>query len=631
MTMVHRLRQESGQGAFLLMTLLLPMFFILVTVLFGVQQVTTAEKKAKRIAESAALQGARYLPHRDTAVQVAHSTIGEYSSAGISFRSAAEQNGILTVTAQVESEIPFSRPLFQLLGKEGSKKRVQQVRASAMKNPLDLVIFLDVGRQAAPLTGTPQMLKVCSGGGPNCALPPRDPRAGVYTGARFDGWGFEADDSADTELEADHDLWPSSKFFFSELNGSALPAASRHTRCHPFGSSAASALLGEVLAPQEISFVVCEIGGGSSAEFCEGVREPKPGSPGEQQWSSCSGASRGSCSICLASARVATQQCFNPTLSTMKEAALRLHDAAAADPNSQVGLVVGPSEVMADNGGVLEKTRVNAFVSKPLGPALEGEKATEATLPFFSSTFGRDEVCLHAAVRAADDPDPVERELFAQPEAWYGSSPHPLSPLDFDENSLLREGRGLTTRDVIWGLAARPYRANIHRAVEAVSFELLSGGSRRAAASKSAHLAEKVGVLLLSEIPNDLSDTFQTIEAKLQSLNGGTPPEDPNALTLTLLFVSPLHAGAYGPWFVEDRDSPECALKLQSDNLDATCDRFFQESAAFQNQIDQLLEAGQPPLRYLRPLFIRVPDAPSLAVEVSSFLPLVRRSVFLVS
>lgn len=301
------------------------------------------------------------------------------------------------------------------------------------------------------------------------------------------------------------------------------------------------------------------------------------------------------------SARIMTQQCFNPSFSALKEAAIRFYDFQSAGDMNQVGVFMGPDPV---------NSRV--FQVRPLGAAAPD---STGNFPYYRTAFAKDEWCLAASESSA---------------AYYGYTLPTLSDgisspllnrsrIDSDDYSLLpASSSSVTVREIIWSKAAtraapgsaqiQPAIINIADVLKRTGGELLGAPmtfSRGVASTDTSATA----VLFLGDLPHQnssrfpASETRDAISRELVELNRLATQLNRH---LRFYFVITKHFGNYG-------HIPGCVNPADYSSVAAHCPQFMNDNKA----LDRFLSSNRSirDLDRIKVHLLRVPDRASLALD----------------
>lgn len=370
------------------------------------------------------------------------------------------------------------------------------------------------------------------------------------------------------------------------------------------------------------------------------------------------------------SAKISTQQCFNPSFSALKEATYRLYNYFAGIPSFSVGLLMGPSGVSNENIAVVHQLR--------RGGQIDSQTA-EGYFNYYRSKFTSDEYCL----ALADSQTLATNSGFNQAlslagstktvKAEHGGYGFPALAKDgamhLPINVALASGRPaslttyntstkkwvldpqnlhfLTVREIIWsravqakfvinssnGLLEQQDRiVNIAEVLDYVRRRLVGSAyrdERMALASKTTY----TGIVLLGDLPwyngkrfQKDNEVQQAISTQLTRIHRSASR---NKKKVDLYFVYFRHQGNYPNSNPGNTRVPgnECSVSTDMsvfDNDDpVVCPPFFEQGQEF----DDFLATKST--SWLTVNSIRIPDRGSLAQEFAAFVPLIGKSVVL--
>lgn len=332
---------------------------------------------------------------------------------------------------------------------------------------------------------------------------------------------------------------------------------------------------------------------------------------------------------------VLTQQCFNPVLAAFKENVIRAYDSLSSVPLNSVGILTGPRP----NGGVFTIRPVNQG-----GGPFEGavENVSYASSPI------RDQHCLATAEevmpslaawqateeehgRSAGNPNwryPQQSLRYGFP--YYPTALHPRGRYDFQrvtrEDGNLRTERleYLSARAAVWARGVNPNQEiDIRRVLSGVTEALRTAPPRIAERGALADLGVATAYIVLGHMPRlvnasgTTTNRFESQGAERQRVKEGMRAalrlmnQEGRTLNRTfhLVLMIVRHHQAY--------PQPECQFWICQPFLDD-----FEELERFLNGIDDQMEN-------VSITSVRVPDVSSIAMDFSSYLPLLDRGVFL--
>ncbi|NLF25092.1 MAG: hypothetical protein GX589_05470 [Deltaproteobacteria bacterium] len=381
--------------------------------------------------------------------------------------------------------------------------------------------------------------------------------------------------------------------------------------------------------------------------------------------------------------RVATQQCFNPLFSAVKEATIRLYDYLSAFDGHSVGLLMGPGQ---NDDDILVVRDVMPFDLNRYANSRVTYNAGQATFGYYRSQFVRDEYCLAAAEQeplierslTPEDEDLIDKKVrhggYRIPADRGANRPRSYSLIPSGSFTLpLAQLSKVTPKDVIWSRAARrPYRenggieshVNIRSVLRQVRSTLLGAPFRAERAGQGfepSHLA----FLMLGDFPWQNGVRFSksrfdknypgnlvvrtAIATELEALNQAAKQL---GARVAIYFVVPRNPHEYTPpsdvlerWYntvlkrqgkkilikewlrTQDHDcvdDPQYEGNIDSHARPTQCVRFFKKDGP---RFEAFLKKQN--FTNVRVTLIRPPDLASIPQDTMAFLPMVNRSVVL--
>lgn len=223
--------------------------------------------------------------------------------------------------------------------------------------------------------------------------------------------------------------------------------------------------------------------------------------------------------------RLVTQQCFSPPMSSIKQAAIRLYDYYSSFPLNQVAVMVGPSGVQNANIGMIRAMAPGADFSKSF--------SDNPRFSFYRDYYASDEYCFAIAERETAFSAWNSHQGFMFPP-WNNSlgvappiKSFPLVNSDPSKSNLWRFSDSgyayLTTRDVIWSLAARrnyQHNDNSDRhfdfgtGLERIVDEMI-GAPNRPERQGLNHKVVRTGFVLMGDLPRQSVGGGNYIEMKM--------------------------------------------------------------------------------------------------------------------
>jgi len=323
-------------------------------------------------------------------------------------------------------------------------------------------------------------------------------------------------------------------------------------------------------------------------------------------------------------ARIMTQQCFNPALSGIKEAAIRLYDYFSASPLNSVAVLAGPSAA-SDAPSV---SVVRSFVHTAALDTFSGE----GVFQYFRSRYARDEYCLAAA---ESEPEAAHPGYQTPPQSsdliyWAAVERPPwLIQQQGDHNYFLPQEHlaHLSIREIIWSFAARKtypgfedhgHFVDISSVIQAVGDQLIGAPIRPERASLAVH-GSRVGFILLGHLPHQQGVAFGTShdetvrEAMGMSLKRLDRAARREGVLISLGLSFFKHPGNY----------PECLYDEWG--LPQPCPRFQEEAQSFADFVSDLRRE----LKAVDLSFVRIPDVSSLPQDYVSMAALIGKSSIL--
>ena len=384
-------------------------------------------------------------------------------------------------------------------------------------------------------------------------------------------------------------------------------------------------------------------------------------------------------------ARIATQQCFNPLFSAVKEAVIRLYDYIGAFGGHAVGIMMGPGQSSNDLLMVRDIMPVNHVAQTS---SIVTQNPGEGTFGYFRTPYVRDEYCMAMAeeepllVERADSSEqedlrddeirrggyriPTDRgsSLGSRTEKYINRVDHTL-PV----NNLPK----LTVKDIIWSRAAhRPFQknapsdhyVNIGTVLRETGRALLAAPIRKEREGQNYELSH-AAFLFLGDLPRQngvrfarsrfdrrytgnavvkraITTELQRIDAMARELN----------VKAAIYFVIPRNPHEYAPptdildrWYntVLKRTPPQISNKewkkvpdhdcvddptflgnMDSHAEPTECKRFFEKDMV---EFEEFLKNQNRTFSNLQTVLIRPPDLASIAQDTMAFLPMVNREV----
>lgn len=316
--------------------------------------------------------------------------------------------------------------------------------------------------------------------------------------------------------------------------------------------------------------------------------------------------------------RILTQQCFNPALSALKEAALRLYDYFSSSPLNSVAVLAGP-------GGIDDPSAAPVSVIRSLqGRGALAGLSSEAVFPYFRSRYASDEYCLGAAENEAGHPGYRVPPPSSDLQYWDpGIRPEGLIDTDGNHHYYLPQAniRFISAREAIWSLAVRRtypdfaeqhWIASISDVITYAGGQLLAAAARPERGTLTANGSHSA-FILLGNVPYENGVRFdetvqQAMHRSMVALNRRAHAA---GVKLDFYFSFFKHPGSY----------PEC--QYSEWGLPTPCSRFASEAEAFQTFL------GEEKFTSLSLHFLRVPDVSSLPQDYVSLAALIGKSAVL--
>jgi Flp pilus assembly protein TadG len=300
-----------------------------------------------------------------------------------------------------------------------------------------------------------------------------------------------------------------------------------------------------------------------------------------------------------------TQQCFNPALSAIKEAALRIYEFTATSPMNQVGVAVGPSS----SGG--------ATSLKDIG---RGDKIS--TYPSLVEGGISDSFCL-----AMSEEERSHTGYNVPPQASYTQGQSELSAtiVKQGEGWTVLNPRDLSVRKGIWGRAVARRVGTNGVAEQIVDFEKVLEVMRRRVEGSLVRYASGVrptysSIILLGDLPYvDNTRVVPIGSGKLESRVWGTLVRELDQykalaerekVQISLLIVHFRHRGNYGE-LCGDQGVYDAYLP---------CGEFIDDSYALYRAVQSYIRSA--PSQYFFVASAKVPDVSSLPQDALSLIPL---------
>lgn len=321
--------------------------------------------------------------------------------------------------------------------------------------------------------------------------------------------------------------------------------------------------------------------------------------------------------------KMATQQCFNPPFSALKEAAIRFYDYVAAFPMNSVGVLTIPGTIR-DAGGVSEPVSVVRDTAVPGSGASKFDYYRAPGTP--RSRAVSDELCLGIA-------EHLRPRSYRVPPL-----PDHLSHIESDSGTVVSKANfrlnpsfvsQLGPRKILWSRSVRQNNFRIDEALRAVRAQLL-GTASRDDRSGAASEVQKTAVLFLGDFPRlgnivyrsdesvkkigEVVDNARIERVMSTELERIRKDAKRRGVKVKIFFVVPRHEGIYTSQLCQE--DPDRAI-----NQAISCPEFYQTDYLF----SEFLKGEET--KNLTLVSFRVPSTGSLAQDFIMAAPLYERSV----